>query len=138
MGLEAFKVAPDNNGGRKKKQKTEEEKIRDYDHEEAYHAEHGENFWKRLWLRYNAYEKPLNVTLAEISKHAAVLPRTAVEQIQEHGIHDFENDAEDNENIAEYLISMKRAKERRNNSRSGGSGGIKKSGGLANLVSNAK
>jgi len=138
MGLEAFNVAPDNNGGRKKKEETEEEKHRRFSHEEAFNGSHGKEFWQKLWNRYHADSKTIHEVLEQISEHAAVLPRTAVTQMQEEDVVDFTEYADESDPVAEYMQAMKRDKERKSSPSFGGKSIDDNSGGLANIINNAK
>jgi hypothetical protein len=88
MGLEAFNIKPDNNGGRSKK---EEMLSRERANKLALTKEKDtKKFWEKLVDKHANGEKPEGQRMAAICGEVQTLPITVRRKLHEHGIFEYE------------------------------------------------
>lgn len=118
MGLDNFDIAPDNKGGRKKKEESEESDYKgEYWEGDAFHTEHRlppEDYWRTMFDRHVEGDEPTGSELKEICKDTCLLPRTVKSKLVKYNICEFPEFVEEEEQKED------------------------ESSGLASLVNNAK
>lgn len=91
MGLDAFNVAPDNKGGRKKKEETDdqgfsEERDPGYEHDALTIEKDTEEYWQDLFDRFVTGEEPNNEELVQLVAWTQTNPRTVKTKMYEYDI----------------------------------------------------
>lgn len=92
MGLDAFNIAPDNKGGRKKKEEKDRIPQPSARVENALILERdNEDYWRELVVKHSDGNKPEGQSMAAICNEAQVMPRTVRWKLHEHGIFEYEH-----------------------------------------------
>lgn len=92
MGIEDFRVAPDNKGGRPTKEEQEEEEhsgLRSVG-DPFYPAKDTEEYWREIWDRYVDGEDPSSQDIASICDYTHLFPWDVKVYIEKWGIYEFD------------------------------------------------
>lgn len=91
MGIEDFKVAPDNKGGRPSKEEQEEEHTGlQHVGDPFYHAKDSEEYWQEIWDSNVDGEEPTSREIASICDYTHLFPWDVKVYVEKWGIYEFD------------------------------------------------
>lgn len=88
MGLDKFNIAPDNKGGRKPKEKRDEEEFRGVEGE-PYIKDHGEDYWRKVWHKFVEGTEAGDQEMAKMARYTSCLPITVKQNLHEYDIAEY-------------------------------------------------
>lgn len=98
MGLEKFKVAPDNKGGRKSGSTVENPEIQTI--ESAYTLEKdSEEWWEELYMKITGLGEPTRDDIKEMAERTHLLSRTVKQKLTEHGVYEYDEYVNEKEKL---------------------------------------
>lgn len=107
MDLENMDV-PDNHGGRPPKEETDDESRRREYTGDPYTMAHGKEYWDVKWEKwYHEEDNEVKKAVMYLSGESLCLPRTVVSNLQEHGIHDFNDTLDEYPEAEDYIDDVK-------------------------------
>lgn len=89
MGLESFRVAPDNKGGRPEKEEEEEQYVRRL--EDAHTMDDDtEEYWQDLFDRHVSGDEPTPSEVMGMCNETVLLDRTVKQKLTRFGVYEYD------------------------------------------------